>query len=221
MLVVNGYAKNLQYADDVENIGMYFYNFAQCSCMFYSVCLQLETFEMLKSALVTEKATSFDDCIQWARNLFQENYSNQIRQLLFNFPADSTTSSGAMFWSGPKRCPTPLVFDATNDTHLNFIVAAANLRAFMFGIPQNNDLSYISGKVANMQAPHFEPRAGVRIDANEAEANARNNESVGKCTVKYKHIPFMSAVLCNLSNQIIHVHFNIIISQSMSDSAPT
>ena len=38
MLVVNGYAKNLQYADDVENIGMYFYNFAQCSCMFL-LCL--------------------------------------------------------------------------------------------------------------------------------------------------------------------------------------
>lgn len=134
---------------------------------------------MIKSALVTEKATSFDDCIQWARNLFQENYSNQIRQLLFNFPSDSTTTSGALFWSGPKRCPTPLNFDASNDTHLDFVVSAANLRAFMFGIPQNRDKSYVSGKVAMMQSPFFEPRAGVRIDANEAEASARTNDSVG------------------------------------------
>ena len=76
--------------------------------------LQAETLEQVKKVLVDERPSSFDDCVKWARNFFQDNYSNQIRQLLFNFPPDQTTSSGALFWSGPKRCPHALVFDATN-----------------------------------------------------------------------------------------------------------
>ena len=53
----------------------------------------------------------------------------QIRQLLHNFPADYKTTTGAPFWSGPKRCPTPQVFDADNELHMDYVVAAANLRA--------------------------------------------------------------------------------------------
>ena len=34
------------------------------------------------------------------------------------------TNSGAPFWSGPKRAPTPLDFDINNPTHLNFVIAA-------------------------------------------------------------------------------------------------
>lgn len=57
---------------------------------------------------------TFQDCIAWARLKFEDLYSNQIQQLLFNFPADRKTESGAPFWSGPKRCPDPLVFDIEN-----------------------------------------------------------------------------------------------------------
>jgi len=37
--------------------------------------------------------------------------------------------SGAPFWSGPKRCPKSLVFDASNETHRDYVVAAAHLHA--------------------------------------------------------------------------------------------
>jgi len=46
------------------------------------------------------------------------------------------TSEGHKFWLPPKRCPKPLEFDSNNKMHLDFILAAANIRAFMFGIPQ-------------------------------------------------------------------------------------
>ena len=41
----------------------------------------------LKNSLVNQPK-SFDDCIGWARDQFQEYYHNTIVQLLFNFPAD-------------------------------------------------------------------------------------------------------------------------------------
>ncbi len=172
-----------------------------CICAFISVLtsyvFQMETLETVKRIVLDERPASFEDCVAWARNMFQDNYSNTIRQLLFNFPPDQvrrvhptrarsnshvlqgvsssrvhlvlappypdlllpkqkkkqtkkagvfaccvekpgrcarflshscpkseaniqmiclfqTTSSGAPFWSGPKRCPHALNFDPEN-----------------------------------------------------------------------------------------------------------
>ena len=49
---------------------------------------QAEILGALKRALVDVRPASFDDCIKWARELFQEHFHNTIEQLLFNFPAD-------------------------------------------------------------------------------------------------------------------------------------
>ena len=103
------------------------------------------------------KPKSFDDCVKWARQLFQDYYFNTISQLLYNFPPDHVrvgrrgssdmfldhigplspyqeTSNKQPFWSGPKRCPKPVVFDTTNSTHLDFIVASSVLFAQTYGI---------------------------------------------------------------------------------------
>ncbi len=63
---------------------------------------------------MTNRAVRFEDCIVWARLKFEDLFANQIKQLLYNFPRDSVTSTGAPFWSGPKRAPDNLVFDAEN-----------------------------------------------------------------------------------------------------------
>ena len=46
----------------------------------------------------------------------------QIAQLIHTFPLDMVTASGAPFWSGPKRPPTPLRFDTSDPLHLDFVV---------------------------------------------------------------------------------------------------
>lgn len=130
-----------------------------------------QTLENLRDFLVTEKPLSFDDCIAWARNQFEKQYNNAIQQLLFNFPKDSTTSGGTPFWSGPKRAPTPLKFDTSDPTHLAFVIAAANLHAFNYGIKNpgaNKD--YYRKVCEDMIVPEFTPRSGVRIQAEENEA---------------------------------------------------
>lgn len=42
---------------------------------------------MLEKSIV-KRSKTFEDCIALARLLFQENFYNQITQLLYNFPPD-------------------------------------------------------------------------------------------------------------------------------------
>lgn len=61
-----------------------------------------------------QRPLTFDECIVWARKQFEEEYSNEIKQLLHSLPADLITREGVPFWSGPKRAPKPLTFDPNN-----------------------------------------------------------------------------------------------------------
>lgn len=136
----------------------------------------LSILEGLKKDLIVDKPNEFSDCVRWARFLFEDNFHNTIAQLLHNFPANQLTSSGAPFWSGPKRCPQPLTFDSENDGHIDFIVAAANLRAFNYSLPFNRDRQSVKECVTNVLVPTFTPRSGVKIAVTEAEAEAMNHD---------------------------------------------
>merc|ERR1719421_1181163 len=126
------------------------------------------TLEALKTNLC-EKPMGLEECIVWARYRFEELYHNSIAQLLHNFPIDMLTSSGAPFWSGPKRPPTPLAFDASNELHLDFITAAANLRAFNYGLKGSLDRDYIKRVVNAVVVPTFVPKEGVKIQSDPKE----------------------------------------------------
>ncbi|KAI4256740.1 MAG: hypothetical protein LQ352_001981 [Teloschistes flavicans] len=142
---------------------------------------EIPTLESIRDFLVTKKPSNFDDCIVWAREQFEAEYNNAIQQLLYNFPKDSTTSSGAPFWSGPKRAPDPLKFDANNPAHLNFIKATANLHAFNYGIKGGDQVQgpHYLEVMGNMMVPEFAPNPGVKIQAddNEPDPNAQNGKS--------------------------------------------
>ncbi|KAK2742901.1 E1 ubiquitin-activating protein [Myotisia sp. PD_48] len=138
-----------------------------------------QTLESLRDFLVTEKPLSFDDCVVWARHRFEEQYNNAIQQLLYNFPKDSTTANGIPFWSGPKRAPNPLKFDPSNETHLSFVIAGANLHAFNYGIKNPGVKEDYYRRVTNdMIVPEFAPTSGVRIQVEENEEAAPNQSGM-------------------------------------------
>jgi len=130
--------------------------------------------ETVYATLVKDKPNDFVDCIKWARNRFQELYHNNIKQLLYNFPADQTTTTGSPFWSGPKRCPHALDFDINNVTHMDYVVSTANLRASMFSLKSHENRKAIIAVINEMVIPEFSPKSGVKIATTEAEANAQS-----------------------------------------------
>lgn len=138
------------------------------------------TLEMIRDYLVTDKPLSIEDCIAWARLQFEKQYNHAIQQLLFNFPKDSKSSSGADFWSGPKRAPDPLKFDINNDTHMNFIIAAAKLHAFNYGINvQNVGPNTYSKVLDDFILPPFSPNPAVKIQADDKDPDPNADQGSG------------------------------------------
>ncbi|RVE45758.1 hypothetical protein evm_009606 [Chilo suppressalis] len=128
----------------------------------------LEALESVRHA-INERPLNFSDCVRWARLHWEAQYCNQIKQLLYNFPPDQHTTSGAPFWSGPKRCPTPLKFDPNDQLHLDYVVAAANLRATVYGVPNCVDREAIAKMSAEVEVPEFSPKSGIKIAVNDAQ----------------------------------------------------
>ncbi|KAN0062349.1 E1 ubiquitin-activating protein [Thecaphora frezii] len=130
---------------------------------------QREQLEQIKQFLVDQRPLSFEACIAWARLKFEENYNNTIRQLLHSLPEDAVTSTGQPFWSGPKRAPKPLTFNAEDLTHLEYIVAAANLHAENYGLKGETDPAFFKKVLANVQVPEFVPKSNVKVQVNDNE----------------------------------------------------
>jgi ubiquitin-activating enzyme E1 len=133
---------------------------------------QLQNLRMIQDYLVKERPQNLDACIRWARVKFQEEFNNKIQQLLTVFPPDSKDNTGTPFWSGPKRPPEPIEFDAKDPLHLDFVIAAANLRAFNYGIRGETDPAYFQRVLSGINIPRFVPDSKLKIAKTDEEAKA-------------------------------------------------
>jgi len=139
--------------------------------------------------LASERCTSFEQCVGWARRKFESYFRNRIGQLLHNFPPDATTSQGVPFWSPPKRLPTPLSFDAADPLHMQFVMGAANLRAFMLGVPTPADcrdsvaIAKILATSAACSVPSFTPTTDASIETDNKEEDERRRAAAAAAQI--------------------------------------
>ena len=61
-------------------------NLLLATCLFPP--LQVQILTALRKSLVLDRPKDIDDCITWAKNLFQEYFYDTIAQLLHSFPPD-------------------------------------------------------------------------------------------------------------------------------------
>jgi len=124
----------------------------------------------IRDYLVTHKPLKFEECVIWARLQFEEDYANSIKQLLYSLPKDAKSTSGQPFWSGPKRAPDPLKFDSSEPTHLDYIISAANLHAYNYGLNGSTDITYFKKTADSAIVPEFKPKQNIKIQITETDA---------------------------------------------------
>ena len=139
------------------------------------------------AALGDDAVADWAGCVRWARLRFQELFHDRVAQLVHTFPEDAVTSTGARFWSAPKRFPTPLAFAAGDPAHASLVQAAAVLKAQAYGIAdvpaQALDLSsagaaFVAQQAARVEVPAFVPKEGVKIET-DPKAEGGNAMSTG------------------------------------------
>lgn len=137
--------------------------------------LLLQNLRSIYAQMTSDKPENFDDCVRWARMKFEELFNWKIRDLLHMFPLDHVTESGALFWSGSKRPPTPLEFDAANEYHAEFVVASALLHARIYGIePLSRE--HILSVAASVPVKEWSPST-VEIDVGDEKKKPETPEA--------------------------------------------
>ncbi|XVF46203.1 hypothetical protein PTKIN_Ptkin03bG0008700 [Pterospermum kingtungense] len=129
-----------------------------------------DNLERVLGCLEKEKCEAFQDCITWARLRFEDYFVNRVKQLIYTFPEDAATSTGAPFWSAPKRFPQPLQFSAADSSYLQFVMAASILRAETFGIPIPDWVKHpkmLAEAVDRVIVPDFQPKEDAKIVTDE------------------------------------------------------
>mmetsp|Transcript_30198 Transcript_30198/g.73492 ORF Transcript_30198/g.73492 Transcript_30198/m.73492 type:complete len:1022 (-) Transcript_30198:219-3284(-) len=168
---VNGYITNMEYlnklAEDPVN--------------------EVKTLQLLNDNLGKDKPLSFEDCVHWARRLFETEFHNKILQLITALPPDQVDSEGNPFWTGHKRPPTPLKFDKNNPLHIDFVIAAANLRARMYGLKGGSDRGLCTSEAEKTEIVPFAPIKGRKVAKTDEEMKAMMElESTGLDTKTLK-----------------------------------
>lgn len=97
--------------------------------------------------------------------MFQSIFYNQIAQLIHSLPLDQKGENGKPFWSDLKRPPHPIEFDSKDPLHLEFVQAAANIYAHIFGLKPEKDVKVIAIIADNIKVPPFKPKKlAIKLD---------------------------------------------------------
>ncbi|XP_073325275.1 ubiquitin-like modifier-activating enzyme 1 [Pagrus major] len=157
-----------------------------------------------------QRPTSWNDCVSWARCKWETLYNNDIRQLLHCFPAEEVTATGLPFWSGSKRCPHPLTFDPNNTTHMEYVMAAANLYGQIYGINGTRDFPSIRKILESVHVPSFTPKSSVKIhvtDKEMEEDKAKGSDDADKARLEELKGKLASSSLKSSAVQMYPVDF--------------
>ncbi|XP_014932558.2 ubiquitin-like modifier-activating enzyme 7 isoform X1 [Acinonyx jubatus] len=146
----------------------------------------LKVLTLLQEVLgvLRQRPQTWQDCVVWALGHWQLCFHDGIMQLLNRFPPDKVLEDGTLFWSGSKQCPQPLQFDASQDTHLLYVLAAANLYAQMHGLPGSRDQTALRELLKLLPLPV--PQNLVPIFPNDLEL-ARASAEFGPEQLKKLH----------------------------------
>ena len=141
--------------------------------------LQLTKLKFIKEHVVLAATQNMDKVIEFAVMQYTENFQYRIQQLLFNFPEDYTNNDGSKFWTGSKRVPHPIPYDAENELAFMFVKNYSTILARALGIKGDLSDAHIKEVSSKVEIPPFVPKTvkiKVKDDEPEEQQNVPKNE---------------------------------------------
>jgi ubiquitin-activating enzyme E1 len=141
--------------------------------------LQLVKLRNIKKHIVLEDENKFDKVIEFSVMQYTQNFDHNIRQLLYNFPEDYKNKDGSLFWTGSKRCPHPIPYDANDPICFNFVKNYAIIlaRALSINYKEFND-DYIKKVSSSVKIPDFVAKnVKIKVKDDEADTNPNQNDA--------------------------------------------
>lgn len=114
--------------------------------------------------------------VNFARQLFQDIFHDQIAQLLHAFPRDYKDDKGHLFWSSPKRPPYEIAFDDKEEMHFMFVKSICKIMASCFEKDFAESDASILELIKNAQYVENKP-VDKKIATTDAEANAQSSNT--------------------------------------------
>jgi len=152
---VNNYLQNEDYLEKLKKAG--------------NIGMLKKTLEGLYDSLA-KRPHSISECVAWARLTFEKLFHETVAQLVYNFPEDHITSTGAKFWSGPKRFPHAVNFDPEDTLHMDFIISASKLLAETYNIDPHLELHTVKEVLKTIHVPEFVPKKiAIQTEPNQTE----------------------------------------------------
>ena len=141
--------------------------------------LQLTKLKFIKEHVVLAAEQNMDKVIEFAVMQYTENFQYRIQQLLFNFPEDYTNKDGSKFWSGSKRVPHPIPYDAQDELAFMFVKNYSTILARALCIKGDLSDSHIKEISSKVKIPPFVAKTvkiKVKDDEPDESPNTPKNE---------------------------------------------
>jgi ubiquitin-activating enzyme E1 len=150
---------------------------------------------------------SFEQCAKVLYLEFIAAYRDALLDLTHNFPKDArmtdavTGADLGAFWHGHKRFPQVANFDPSNDAHVEYIYAGANILAHVFGLKEHSkdDVRALlpkliaadkpwqpSGKKIVLDAENNKGSAAAEEDKKPESVSEEDHELVGRLTAELR-----------------------------------
>eukprot|EP00040_Diaphanoeca_grandis_P030633 m.181503 g.181503 ORF g.181503 m.181503 type:complete len:1254 (+) comp32069_c2_seq1:380-4141(+) len=157
----------------------------------------LQALPLLQKTIEMGKSPTMEACVAMAFEVFHQMFRDKIIDLITTYPEDSKTKSDDAFWSGHKKFPQAAEYDEKNQTHVDFVIATANLFACMLKIhgekysckkndPNNRwmaqyrDPVWLAKVIATTPTPEYR-KGKVTLEGDEnADESLEDDESVAR-----------------------------------------
>ena len=95
---------------------------------------KVQKMQLIYSYLELLQHNSFEECVKFAKEKFNEFFHDMIINLTTSFPPDAKDNDGKAFWCGYKRLPSPIPFENNEELHLQFIESFSTILSQTLGI---------------------------------------------------------------------------------------